>query len=379
MTGKTPGEAVRLPHTVRELGYHYINEKDYQLICGYRTTIRCDEDLSGKRAFLNFGAAGHIATVYVDGNELMRHLGGYTSFRVDVTDCLKDNRDHIVAVRLDSTENGTIPPFGFVIDYLTYGGLYREVSLQIEDELFVDDVFVWTRGSRANIEITLSQDAKVSKTVKITDKEGRVIAERQTEDDKLQIDCGDIHLWTLDDPVLYSCEVTLEGHEDVKKVTFGFRTAEFRNDGFYLNGRKLFIRGLNRHQSYPYIGYGAPASLQIEDARILKEELGCNAVRTSHYPQSHHFIDACDRLGLLVFTEIPGWQHIGDQAWKDAAVKMTEEMVRQYRNHPSIILWGVRINESQDDDEFYTRTNKVAHDLDPSRSTSGVRYLENSS
>ena len=166
---------------------------------------------------------------------------------------------------------------------------------------------------------------------------------------------------------------------DTVEQRFGFRTAEFRADGFYLNGKKTFLRGLNRHQCYPYIGYAAPAHLQREDARILKEELACNAVRTSHYPQSQHFIDACDRLGLLVFTEIPGWQHIGDEAWKDQAVENVREMVLQYRNHPSIVLWGVRINESQDDDEFYRRTNALAHELDPSRPTSGVRYLEKSS
>ena len=97
------------------------------------------------------------------------------------------------------------------------------------------------------------------------------------------------------------------------------------------------------------------------------------AVRTSHYPQSHHFIDECDRRGLLVFTEIPGWQHIGGEDWKAQAVENTREMVQQYRNHPSIILWGVRINESRDDDELYRLTNGVAHELDPSRPTSGVR------
>ena len=159
----------------------------------------------------------------------------------------------------------------------------------------------------------------------------------------------------------------------------GFRTAEFKADGFYLNGRKTFLLGLNRHQCYPYAGYAVPEALQREDARILKEELGCNAVRTSHYPQSKHFLDACDQLGLLVFTEIPGWQHIGDNSWKAQAVENTGEMVRQYRNHPSIILWGVRINESQDDDCFYARTNALCRELDPSRATSGVRYLERSS
>ena len=161
-------------------------------------------------------------------------------------------------------------------------------------------------------------------------------------------------------------------------VNFGFRTAEFRSDGFYLNGNKIFLRGLNRHQSWPYVGYAAPGSMQTEDARIAKEELGLNAVRTSHYPQSHDFIEACDRMGLLVFTEIPGWQHLGGPEWKEQAKENLGEMITEYRNHPSIILWGVRINESLDDDELYAETNRIAHELDPSRRTSGVRYLEKS-
>ena len=122
-----------------------------------------------------------------------------------------------------------------------------------------------------------------------------------------------------------------------------------------------------------------PKSMQVEDAKTLKYKLGLNAVRTSHYPQSHHFINACDELGLLVFTEIPGWQHIGDKDWKDIAVNNTKEMILEYRNHPSIILWGVRINESMDDDEFYARTNEIAHKLDNTRPTSGVRFIKKSS
>jgi beta-galactosidase len=121
-----------------------------------------------------------------------------------------------------------------------------------------------------------------------------------------------------------------------------------------------------------------PKSMQEMDADILKYELGLNAVRTSHYPQSQYFIDRCDEIGLLVLTEIPGWQHIGDADWKNQAVKNTEEMVLQYRNHPSIILWGVRINESGDDEEFYLRTNETAHRLDSTRQTGGIRCFRKS-
>ena len=129
------------------------------------------------------------------------------------------------------------------------------------------------------------------------------------------------------------------------------------------------------------VAYGVPCISGKDSMKtdILKYELGVNAVRTSHYPQSPYFIDQCDRIGLLVFMEIPGWQHIGDEAWKNQAVINVRDMVMQYRNHTSIILWGVRINESQDDDDFYRRTNAAAHELDPSRPTGGVRAHKKSS
>ena len=164
-------------------------------------------------------------------------------------------------------------------------------------------------------------------------------------------------LWDTEHPHLYLLKTQLwQGEQllDEAEVTFGIRDAVFKKDGFYLNGKKLRIRGLNRHQSYPYVGYAMPESMQKLDADLLKKELGLNAVRTSHYPQSHYFLERCDELGLLVFTEFPGWQHIGDDTWKAQAVVNAEDMIRQYRNHPSIILWGVRINESPDDCLLYT-------------------------
>lgn len=136
--------------------------------------------------------------------------------------------------------------------------------------------------------------------------------------------------------------------------------------------------GLNRHQSWPYAGYAMPRRIQRKDAQILKEELGCNMVRTSHYPQSRHFLDACDELGLLVMEEIPGWQHIGDEAWKERSLKELEDMIIRDYNRPSIVLWGVRINESQDDHSFYERTNALAHSMDSGRQTGGTRYIQRS-
>ena len=368
--GEGTAQSVRLPHSNRELPLHCIDHMDYQMLCGYRRTLTVSEELLGKRLFLQFDGAGHIATVFCNGQELMTHRCGYTAFRVEITDAVRGG-ENLIAVRLDTTENPHIPPFGFVIDYLTYGGLYREAWLDIREKEMIHDVFVSTPDLfTVRVAVTADSDCRVD----ILSESGVLLASGTPGD--LQV--PDARPWDTEVPSRYLCRVTCLSSGDCVEVKFGFRTAEFKADGFYLNGKKTFLRGLNRHQSYPYVGYAAPERLQREDARILKEELGCNAVRTSHYPQSRYFIDECDRLGLLVFTEIPGWQHLGDEEWKEQACDNVREMVIQYRNHPSIVLWGVRVNESMDDDGLYRRTNAIAHELDPSRATSGVRYIQKS-
>ena len=379
--GQGKGKAVRLPHNAADLPTHYGDHNAYQMICGYRKKLAIPAEYAGKRLFLQFDGAGHIATVYVNGQKAGHHRTGYTAFRVEITEFVTAGEEALIAVELDTTENPATPPFGFVIDYLTYGGLYREVWLDVREQSYIEDVFVYTpRHDLVHVEIkTLGADIC---RLSIWEEDGTCLLVRETTS-PADLSFPDAKLWSVDDPHRYvlRCQL-LDGYGnvvDTQEVRFGVRTIEFRNDGFYLNGKKTFLRGLNRHQAFPHMGYAAPESLQREDARILKEELGCVAVRTSHYPQSQHFIDECDRLGLIVFTEIPGWQHIGDAAWKDQAVENTREMVLQYRNHPSIVLWGVRINESQDCDEMYTRTNAVAHELDPSRPTSGVRCVLKSS
>ena len=383
--GKGAAEAVRLPCNVKEMPLHYADPADYETVCGYRRRLNVSEELRGKRLFLQFDGAAHIAVVYVNGKELASHRCGYTAFRVEITGHVKYGEENLIAVKLDTTENPSVPPFGFVIDYLTYGGIYRDVWLDVRPESIISDIFIYTPTlTTAEIVCQAALPEGAVLRFEIIDSEGAVCADGIAEagETKMTLSVPGAKPWSVDSPVLYKCRVTLteNGKDgDVQETLFGFRTAEFRKDGFYLNGRKIFLRGVNRHQSFPYVGYAVPERLQREDARIIKHELQCNTVRTSHYPQSHYFIDECDKQGLLVFTELPGWQHIGDESWKEQACENVREMVMQYRNHPSIILWGVRINESLDDDEFYTRTNAIAHELDPSRATTGVRYLEKSS
>lgn len=377
-------QIVRLPHNVKEVPLHYADPQSYQMVCGYRKTLRFDSAEKGKRQFLIFDGAAHIATVYFNGRELLTHRNGYTAFRVEITDLIDYENENTVAVRLDTTENSSVPPFGFVIDYLTYGGIYRDVRLDTRPQAMIADAYITTPDlNTVNVQMTYDgTDGNEDVLFRILDESGNETARQKAKssDRNIYIACEFVQSWSPEHPHLYTLEITLNGTEkDVQTYTFGFRTITTDENHILLNGKPYFIRGLNRHQCFPYVGYAAPKSMQEEDARILKEELKVNAVRTSHYPQSQYFVDACDRLGLLVFTEIPGWQHLGDEKWKKQCVENTKEMVLQYRNHPSVFLWGVRVNESLDDDALYHSTNDAAHRLDPSRPTSGVRYLEKSS
>lgn len=369
--------SVRLPHTAKEIPYNYINCRDYQMVCGYRKIFTAPGDWQGKKLILRFDGAAHEATVFCNGERVGYHACGYTAFCVDITDLVRLGGENVIDVRLDTRESLNIPPFGFVIDYLCYGGLYREVTLEVKEPEYIKEVLIENTGLR-EIRVRIASECG-SLVTDIVDNSGAVISAAVGK--AFELNVPEAELWSVDSPALYTARVrAMRGGEcvDEKRLRFGFRTVKFKSDGFYLNGERLKIRGLNRHQAYAYVGYAMPRSVQELDAEILKNELGVNAVRTSHYPQSQHFISRCDELGLLVFTEIPGWQHIGDEDWKRQAVKNTDEMVRQYMHHPSIMLWGVRINESQDCDELYRRTNAVAHTLDSGRQTSGVRYIEKS-
>ena len=397
-------QPVRLPHTCKETPFHYFDESLYQMVSGYRRHLLIPADWQGKRILLTFEGAAHDSTVFCNGKKVGEHHCGYTAFTVDLTDSVLYGQDNLLCVRLDSREILNVPPFGYVIDYMTYGGIYRDVRLEVKEKVSLSDIFVHTAIDFRSSPVT----AQITSEITLTESNGnvtirqyympkstaagqeswRLLCEQTVSTDvscdkefSLTATITAPLLWDTEEANLYILKTQLYQDNtilDETETTFGIREAVFKKDGFYLNGRKLRICGLNRHQSFPYVGYAMPKSMQRLDADLLKKELGLNAVRTSHYPQSHYFLERCDELGLLVFTEFPGWQHIGDDSWKAQAVANAEDMIRQYRNHPSIILWGIRINESPDDDAFYEKTNAVAHKLDPSRPTGGVRAMKKS-
>ncbi len=388
---------VTIPHANRTLPWHSFDDHDYQFSSLYRRHVTVPKELADQRVFVDFGGVMTTATVTFNGERLGDHRGGYTPFSVELTRWMRWGEDNVLAVAVDATERVDTPPFGDRVDYLAFGGIYRDVALRVVPDTFLDTVRVTpvdvlTDGRHLDIRVFLTSDgahaAPLTIVAEVRDGE-RLIAQARREAPAVgpgasshDLVVGDllasVELWDLETPKLYHVHVHVDraGERiDTYRTRIGFRDAQFTPDGFFLNGRHLKLRGLNRHQTYPYVGPAMPARVQRRDALILKDELKCHIVRTSHYPQSPHFLDCCDELGLLVFEELPGWQHIGDAAWQALACRDVEAMVRRDWNHPSIILWGVRINESDDDHAFYTRTNAIARDLDPSRQTGGVRYL----
>lgn len=382
---------VTIPHTNKMLPWHGFDDKDYQFVSLYRRHFATPQGLNGRRVFIDFGGVMTAAKVSLNGHNLGEYRGGYTPFSFELTQHLNPRGDNVLAVEVDSTERKDIPPFGGDIDYLTFGGIYRDVALRVVPQTFLENVFarpidVLTNDRRVDVQCFLDNkgSAAARKIVAEIRDGGRTVATQSSNvgsnDSTVTLairNLGAIELWELDKPKLYNVSTKLmEGERvvDEYQTRIGFREAKFTPDGFFLNGKHLKLRGLNRHQTFPFVGQAMPARVQRHDAWILKKELKCNIVRTSHYPQSPHFLDACDELGLMVLEEIPGWQHVGDEQWRELSVHYVDSMIRRDWNHPSIIIWGVRVNESGDYHDFYTKTNNLARELDNSRPTGGVRY-----
>jgi len=391
---------VTIPHTNVRLPWHSFDDKDYEFISIYRRHFRLPAGARGRRVFVDFEGVMTASTVWLNGVRLGEYKGGFTPFSFDLTQHIDWDGDNVLAVEVDSTERADIPPFGYEIDYLTFGGIYREVQLRLVSPTYIENIFAQTIDVlsaepklqvRCDLVSEKPLDAGWSIEVALFDGERQLANVVQplaagtdvskTGDLVYLEHLGRIELWDLKSPKLYRVEVKLRKDNrvvDGDSRRIGFREAKFTPQGFSLNGKIIKLRGLDRHQTFPWVGQAMPGRVQRQDAIILRNNLKCNIVRTSHYPQSRHFLDACDEIGLLVLEEIPGWQHIGDQSWQDISVDNVDRMIKRDWNHPSIILWGVRINESQDNHNFYVRTNALAHKLDPTRQTGGIRYLYDS-
>lgn len=366
------GSLVDIPHTVRKLPYHYFDENCYQGLFTYEKVFD-DENPSLPVKILHFDGVMLQMQVYLNGMNLGHFVSGYLPVDIDVSKLMKGKGNRLTVI-VDTREDKTIPPFGEAVDYLTFGGIYRKVCIYAHPASYISSLFI-TADMDGHLEVktNLVNPNPELKVSHILYRDGKVEAEFLGE----VLDLSSPRLWSLDDPYLYTLK-TIYG-DDEREDAVGFRSAIFTSEGFYLNRVKTKIMGVNRHQTYPYFGAAAPSSLQQDDANIIKFGLGANLVRTSHYSDDESFLDQCDRIGLLLIDEVPGWQHISsDKKWRAQLRDFAYRMILKERNHPCLVGYGLRIDESADDHELYVSLQQVKRELDPHRQSLGVRNFKNS-
>ncbi|WP_460626937.1 glycoside hydrolase family 2 TIM barrel-domain containing protein [Intrasporangium mesophilum] len=393
---------VTLPHTVTALSWRNWDPRSWSGSWLYRRTFDLPEQLQGLRVFADFEGVMTQATPVFNGQSLPTHTGGYLPFSLELTDHLRPT-GNVLALEVDSTFSVNVPPNRggsddpTTVDFWQPGGVYRPVRLRGVPTVFIADVFakpVDVLGTGRRIEVEVTVDAGVVPTagasveVEVV-QDGTTVARATgvltisaTGRVTTTVTVGDLQalrLWSVDEPNLCRVVTTLKIDEQPVHdhlTVVGLREARFETDGLYLNGKRLQVFGLNRHQVFPFAGGALSARVQRKDAQILRQVLNCNMVRCSHYPQSQDFYDACDELGLLVFLESPGWgQYIGDDVWKQRVRENVHDMVVANRNHPSVVLWGARLNEAGSTAAgitLFTETRAIVRGLDDSRQTTGA-------
>jgi hypothetical protein len=390
--------SVSIPHTMRLEKKHNGGGKIYQGIGWYRRYFKMDQSNQGKRISLNFEGVQMNCDVFLNGEKLTTHYGGYLGFVVDITDKVKFSGNNVLAVRVSSENDPQTPPGKPQqgLDFYYYGGIYRNVTLSITNKLYISDALeankiaggglfvtypkVSNKQAEVNIKTHVVNQTNTHNTVtlktSIRNNQGVEVAKSSSmesfsgeKDFTQNLVVLKPKLWHPNHPYLYQVVSQIyNGKElsDVKVTPIGIRTISFKSptgkaDGFYINGKKLYLRGANRHQSYQNIGDAASNSMQFRDALQIKKG-GFNSVRASHYPQSPAFLDACDKIGLLVIECEPSWQFFNkDSVFIKRTHQNVREMIRRDRNRPSVFLWETSLNESPTPDYWAKEIVRIAH------------------
>ena len=387
-------EPVTLPHSPR-LEPLVVNDQ-WQGICWYRKRFAIDRSSQGMKIWIEFGAAMQIAELWVNGKPKTTHYGGYLPFTIDITADVLFDKNNLIAVRLDNRDNPEVPPGKPLkeLDFCTYGGLYRNVKMHIVDELHITDALAANRvagggvfvqyplvGSAAaqirvqtNVINEMETSCRFSVITRMFDRSARLVAEASSTDLNLQpaadldvvqtLEVRKPELWRPDSPHLYELHsIVLRDDAVVDRIEtrIGIRQIAFSGaNGFTINGVRTYLRGTNYHQEYPYVGYALSDNAHCRDALLIKQA-GFDFVRLSHYPHAEAFMDACDELGILVMDSIPGWQFFGNAEFQRRSIQDCRDMIRRDRNHPSVVLWEVSLNESNMSKAFMEETHRIAH------------------
>lgn len=397
--------SVSLPHSNIVLDRHdEFLRSHFRFVSSYRRHFTLANEYDGKRIIVEFESITTVADIYVNERFVRQHKGAYTSFTVDITDYVQfGGKPNILAIRVDSRERKEVPPEGGIVDYWLFGGITGDVRMIVVDPIYIEWTFVSTPDLKSNERVTVKIVANIINhypTIKnftiygeVLDVNNNVIATSETSyiveardsirTDQVTNTIKNPALWDIDNPYLHTVKISLKKDNDIVdevSVAVGFRWFYFEEETgkFVLNGRALELFGLNRHATYPWVGRSVSNRIQAKDADNLKYDLGSNIVRLSHYTQDTAFLSRCDEIGLLVLEEVPGWMYVGGKEWRDLLKYNLKEMIIRDRNHPSIVSWGVRVNESYDNDTLYSEMNKIARMLDPTRPTHGVRHVNRS-
>jgi len=371
-------EKIRLPH-IPVIEPLIVNDQ-WQGKCWYRKDFALPANAEGKRLFLRFEGAMNVADIWVNGVKKTTHPGGYLPFIIDFTDEAVTGELNYMIVRLDNTDNPVTGPKPLKqLDFNTYGGLYRDVFLIMKNPVFITDPIFENKPGSGGIFVTYPEVSKEKAMIRIithiqntgNGNENIEIRHELLNGNDIVVTCrdtkfcvstdGNTHrysaniqlrspeLWSPSAPNLYSLVTHIYSNgllTDSDTTRIGIRRFEISKDHFSINGEEMFLRGVNRHQEYPYIGYALSNNAQYRDARLIKEA-GFDYVRLSHYPHSPAFMDACDELGLLVIDAIPGWQFFNeDEAFKTQVLKTCRDLIRRDRNHACVLAWEVSLNES---------------------------------
>lgn len=366
-------------------------------------------DLStSHRAFLHFEGVMHESVVFVNGERVKENKGGYLPFTADLTDFLKQGSNKI-RVEVSNEDNPVIPPGKPLeeLDFNFYGGIYRDIWLVTKDQIYITDPFIentkeagWLvhfdqiSSERAegvlSVEVKNESNDKAYVKVKATLSDGdefhtfhKIVELRSGSQESVDVRLviENPKLWSRTAPILYNLkvEVSSEGKiYDQIEDRVGVRKIELSDEGFFLNGEKQFLRGTNRHQEYPYVGYAISNNANYRDALKIKNA-GFDFVRLSHYPHDEAFLDACDELGLLVMNAIPGWQHYQEGQFIENAYQDIRKMVRRDRNHPSVVFWEVSLNESGMTEAFMEKANATLKEELPFEDTYSAGWMDHSS
>lgn len=348
-------EIVCLPHTWNADDGQDGGADYFRGACWYATELESPQREVNDRIYLEFDGANSVTTVYLNGSQVAYHEGGYSRFRVDVTDALEEE-DNLLAVCVDNSERSNVYPQ--TADFTFYGGLYRDVNLIVAPRTHFEldywgadglTVSAKTDGSVSLRAYVANAEEGDSVQFEILDAEGRTAAEGftpATSDCRMELTIPDVHLWQgVEDPYLYRLTARIvRRNEAVDEISTRFGVREFYVDpekGFFLNGTSMPLRGVSRHQDRLGIGNALRKEDHEEDARLIRE-LGANTVRLAHYQHNQAFYDACDELGLIVWAEIPFISIMSrDPAAHENCRSQMQELVYQNFNHASICFWGI--------------------------------------